>query len=212
MYFWTTLCLMKGGESLDPILFSLRSGKQSTLPNHRYRVRYHIGLRWLAFAVWFISSSKDVYYDEGNSHLFSISACLHGPLLLTMIQRKPNPSTSTIYFVVSLSLDHMVITSFYCVWPGISFGALSTFCNQFLVAVSSLNSFNFGKLYLLVTYFFDSGYFSGLALSTMTSDWFFRWISTNLLGNFDLFVTPQFGSVVSLWHVNLARSLTSCAP
>ena len=65
--FWSTFCSMKGGESLDSILFSLRSGKQSTLPNHRYRVWYHIGLRWLASAVWFTSSSTGVYYDEGNS-------------------------------------------------------------------------------------------------------------------------------------------------
>ena len=143
--FWSTFCSMKGGESLDSILFSLRSGKQSTLPNHRYRVWYHIGLRWLASAVWFTSSSTGVYYDEGNSRLFSISACLRGPLLLITIQRKPNPSTSTLYFVVSLSLDHMVITGFYCVWPGTYFGALSTICNRFLGVVSSLNSFNFEK-------------------------------------------------------------------
>ena len=44
--------------------------------------------------------------------------------------------------------------------------------------VSSLNLFNFGKCYLLVIYFWDSGYFRGTIPSTVTSASIFSWIWT----------------------------------
>ena len=50
--------------------------------------------------------------------------------------------------------------------------------HQILGAVSSLNLFNFGKVYLLVTYFFDSGYISCIFQLLWHRFGFSVWIST----------------------------------
>jgi len=102
---------MKGGESLDPILISQRTGKPSTRFVFRYRARYLIDLRWLAFRGLFSKSRARVYYDEGNSRLSSISAFIRGPLLFVTTLRNPHPSdspSSASYSVSASSLRRLI--------------------------------------------------------------------------------------------------------